>query len=160
MRGLDPSGPSCGGLTWWYCLLVHRCNSRVAGPASGNSNVSRRSPVAVSFSIVARMTLEEQASTLRRQSHVKAITPQRYRSWIIPHDPHSTVEAARVLDLYPGTWERVLLGCDDYAVYEPEKLQLEPLRRVHPGTAGRTGTGLRLEFEIRTGRHTLAYMGG
>jgi len=52
-----------------------------------------------------------------------AIRPWCYRSWIWPRDPDFEKKAARVIDLYHGTWEGNPLGSNDFIISSDEKNQ-------------------------------------
>jgi transposase len=98
------------------------------------------------------------ASTVRRWLAEDAIKPWQYRSWIFPRDPDFAAKAARVLDLYEGIWDGVVLGEDEYVLSADEKSQLQALSRCHPGLSAGAGRVARVEFEYE--RHgTLAYFG-
>jgi hypothetical protein len=86
-----------------------------------------------------------------------AIRPWCYRSWIWPRDPDFEQKAARVLDLYHGTWEGKPLGSNDFIISSDEKASIQARHRLKSITAPTTGRYGRVEFEYeRMG--ALAYM--
>ena len=97
------------------------------------------------------------ASTVGRWLAADAIRPWRHRSWIFPRDPDFAAKAARVLDLYEGSWDGQPLGGDEYVLCADEKTQLQALSRCHPDLPPAPGRSRRQEFEYRRGG-TLAYL--
>jgi transposase len=95
-------------------------------------------------------------STVRRWLAADAIKPWQHRSWIFPRDPDFAAKAARVLDLYAGTWRGRELGDREYVISADEKSQLQALQRRHRGLPAAPGRTRRVEFEYRRGG-TLAY---
>ena len=86
-----------------------------------------------------------------------AIRPWCYRSWIWPCDPDFEQKAARVLDLYHGTWEGKPLGSHDFIISSDEKTSIQARRRLKGITAPTAGCYGHVEFEYeRMG--ALAYM--
>lgn len=104
------------------------------------------------------LTVSVSASTVRRWLAEDAIKPWQHRSWIFPRDPEFAFKAARVLDLYAGTWCGIELGEDEYVISADEKSQLQALSRRHPELPPGPGRTRRVEFEYTRGG-TLAYFG-
>jgi transposase len=126
-------------------------------PAETGIPLSRWSSTELATEAVTRGVAEAiSASTVRRALARAAIKPWQHRSWIFPRDPNFETKAARVLDLYAGTWQGAELGPDDYVISADEKSQLQALRRRHPGRPAGPGRTRKVEFEYRRGG-TLAY---
>jgi transposase len=127
-------------------------------PAETGIPLSRWSSSELAVEAVERgITSAISASTVRRWLHRSVIKPWQHRSWIFPRDPDFETKAARVLDLYAGTWGGAPLGPDDYVISADEKSQLQALRRRHPGRPAGPGHTRQVEFEYRRGG-TLAYL--
>jgi hypothetical protein len=86
-----------------------------------------------------------------------AIRPWCYRSWIWPRDPEFETKAARVLDLYHGTWQGRPLGAGDYVISSDEKTSIQARRRLAPTVAPMPGRAGRIEHEYER-KGALAYM--
>jgi len=71
-----------------------------------------------------------------------------------PRDPDFETKAARVLDLYHGTWEGKPLSAGDYGLSSDEKTSIQARRRVSPTYAPLAG---RLEHEYER-EGTVAYL--
>jgi len=96
-------------------------------------------------------------STVRRWLADDVLKPWQHRSWIFPRDPHFTVKAARVLDLYQREWEGHPLGEDEYVLSADEKPGVQARMRIHLPLAPGPGRAMRAESEYhRCG--TLAYL--
>jgi hypothetical protein len=108
---------------------------------------------AVNRGIVAAVS----ASTVRRWLAEDVLKPWQHRSWIFPRDPDFAVKAARVLDLYAGTWEGEPLGEREFVVCADEKTSIQARCRCHPTLPPGKARMMRVEHEYeRTG--ALAYL--
>ena len=83
--------------------------------------------------------------------------PWQHRPWIFPRDPDFAVKAARVLDLYAGTWQGEPLGEGEFVVCADEKTSIQARCRCHPTLPPGKARMMRVEHEYeRTG--ALAYL--
>lgn len=96
-------------------------------------------------------------TTIWRWLSEDAIRPWTYRSWIFPRDPDFEVKAARVLDLYAGTFEGRKLRRDEYVISADEMPSIQALARCHPSLAPGPGRATRVEHEYKR-KGTLAYL--
>jgi len=97
------------------------------------------------------------ASTVRRWLADDALKPWQHRSWIFPRDPHFTLKASRVLDLYQREWKGQPLGDDEYVLSADEKPGVQARMRIHLPLPPGPGRAMRAESEYhRFG--TLAYL--
>ena len=64
------------------------------------------------------------ASTIGRWLASDALKPRQHRSWISIRDPAFAAKAARVLDLYAGTWDGERLGSNDHVICADEKTSI------------------------------------
>jgi hypothetical protein len=74
-----------------------------------------------------------------------AIRPWHHRSWLFPRDPDFEEKAARILDLYAGSWRGRRLEADDYVLSADEKTSIQARRRLHPSSPPAAGRSLRVE---------------
>jgi hypothetical protein len=75
-------------------------------PAETGVPLSRWSAPDLAVEAVARGVVESiSASTVRRWLAGDALKPWQHLSWIYPRDPDFAAKAARVLDLYAGSWD-------------------------------------------------------
>lgn len=96
-------------------------------------------------------------ATIWRWLSEDAIRPWAHRSWIFPRDPDFEAKAARILDLYAGTWEGRRLGKRDFVLSADEKTSIQARVRTHPSTPSALGRVMRIEHEYdRSG--ALAYL--
>ena len=79
-------------------------------PAESGVPLSRWSGPDLARELAARCQLAVSASTIRRWLAGDALKPWQHRSWISVRDPQFAAKAARVLDLYAGTWDGRPLG--------------------------------------------------
>jgi len=86
-----------------------------------------------------------------------AIRPWCYRSWIWPRDPDFEQKAARILDLYQGTWQGKPLSNHDFVISSDEKTSIQARHRLAPVTAPTAGHYGRVEHEYER-KGALAYM--
>jgi hypothetical protein len=71
-------------------------------------------------------------STVWRILATDAIQPWRYKSWIVPRDPHVADKAGPMRDLYAGTWEGNPLGPKDHLLSADEPTSIHARVRCHP----------------------------
>jgi hypothetical protein len=90
-------------------------------------------------------------STVWRILDADAIKPWRYEYWIFPRDPRFAEKAARVLDLYAGTWEDKPLGRKDYIISSDEKTSIQARIRCHETLPTAPGRPTRVEHEYERG---------
>jgi transposase len=90
-------------------------------------------------------------STVRRWLAEDTLKPWQYRSWIFIRDPDFQAKAARVLDLYAGTWAGEPLGPDDYVVSSDEKTSIQARCRCHPTLAPGQARAMRVNHEYSRG---------
>jgi hypothetical protein len=76
-----------------------------------------------------------------------AIKPWRYKSWILPRDPHFAAKAAPILDLDAGTWAGTPLGPKDHLLSADEQTSLQARLRCHPPLPSAPGRPAHLEHE-------------
>ncbi len=96
------------------------------------------------------------SATVWRWLHTEAIKPWSYHSWIFPRDPHFTMKASRVLDLYQGFWDGKPLGPKDFVISADEKTSIQARNRSHALAVG-PHHPQRYEFEYERGG-ALAYI--
>ena len=79
-------------------------------PAETGVPLSKWSCPELARELAARCQIAASASTIRRWLAADALKPWQHRSWISVRDPAFAAKAARVLDLYAGTWDGEPLG--------------------------------------------------
>jgi hypothetical protein len=79
-------------------------------PAESGVPLSRWSGPDLARELSARCSIAASASTIGRWLARDALKPWQHRSWISVRDPQFAAKAARVLDLYAGTWDGKPLG--------------------------------------------------
>jgi transposase len=127
-------------------------------PAETGAPLSRWSCPELAREAVTRGIAETMsASTVRRWLAADALKPWQYRSWIFIRDPDFRVKAARVLDLYAGTWQGEPLGTDEYVVSSDEKTSIQARCRCHPTLAPGQARAMRVNHEYKRGG-ALAYL--
>jgi len=119
-------------------------------PCDRNLPFSRISSVdiareAINSGIVASIS----GTTVWRWLSADAIKPWQYRSWIFPRDPDFAQKAARVLDLYKGTWKGKRLRPNDYVISADEKTSIQARNRNGLHMAAGPGRCQRVEFEYQ-----------
>jgi DDE superfamily endonuclease len=129
-------------------------------PAESGVALSRWSAPELAVEAVARGIVETvSASTVRRWLAEDALKPWQHRSWIFPRDPDFAVKAARVLDLYAGSWDGEPLGEGEFVVCADEKTSIQARCRCHPTLPPGKARMMRVEHEYqRTG--ALQYLAG
>jgi hypothetical protein len=117
-------------------------------PAESGVPLSRWSAPELAVEAVARGIVEAvSASTVRRWLAEDVLKPWQHRSWIFPRDPDFAVKAARVLDLYAGTWQGELLGEGEFVVCADEKTSIQARCRCHPTLPPGKARMMRVEHE-------------
>ncbi len=96
-------------------------------------------------------------ATIWRWLSSDAIRPWAHRSWIFPRDPEFEAKAARVLDLYAGTWEGKRLTSKDFVLSADEKTSIQARIRKHASTPPASGRSMHIEHEYTRGG-ALAYL--
>ena len=129
-------------------------------PAESGVPLSRWSAPELAVEAVARGIVEAvSASTVRRWLAEDVLKPWQHRSWIFPRDPDFAVKAARVLDLYAGTWQGELLGEGEFVVCADEKTSIQARCRCHPTLPPGKARMMRVEHEYQR-KGALQYLAG
>ncbi|MFD5063533.1 MULTISPECIES: IS630 family transposase [unclassified Streptomyces] len=127
-------------------------------PAETGTPLSRWScPELAREVVVRRIAGSISASTVRRWLREDTLKPWQYRSWIFIRDPKFRPKAARIMDLYAGTFDGVPLGADEYVVSSDEKTSIQARCRCHPTLAPGQARAMRVNHEYRRGG-ALAYL--
>jgi hypothetical protein len=117
-------------------------------PAESGVPLSRWSAPELAVEAVARGIVDAvSASTVRRWLAEDVLKPWQHRSWIFPRDPDFAVKAARVLDLYAGTWQGEPLGEGEFVVCADEKTSIQARCRCHPTLPPGKARMMRVEHE-------------
>jgi transposase len=103
------------------------------------------------------LVAEVSTATVRRWLAEDAIKPWQHRSWVFPRDPGFAAKAARVLDLYAGSFEGARLGEGEYVISADEKTQVQARCRCHPTLPPGRARVMRVEHEYERGG-ALAYL--
>jgi DDE superfamily endonuclease len=90
-------------------------------------------------------------ATLWRWLSQDALRPWRHRSWIFPRDPAFAAKAGRILDLYAGQWDGVVLGPREYVLSADEKTSIQARLRIHPSLPPAAGRPMYVEHEYARG---------
>jgi DDE superfamily endonuclease len=101
--------------------------------------------------LAARHQVVASASTVRRWLAGDALKPWQHRSWISVRDPEFAAKAARVLDLYAGTWDGVPLGDNDHVICADEKTPIQARCRCHPTLPPGKARAMRVEHDYDRG---------
>jgi hypothetical protein len=129
-------------------------------PAESGVPLSRWSAPELAVEAVARGIVEAvSASTVRLWLAEDVLKPWQHRSWIFPRDPDFAVKAARVLDLYAGTWQGELLGEGEFVVCADEKTSIQARCRCHPTLPPGKARMMRVEHEYER-KGALQYLAG
>ena len=129
-------------------------------PAESGVPLSRWSAPELAVEAVNRGIVEPvSASTVRRWLAEDVLKPWQHRSWIFPRDPDFAVKAARVLDLYAGTWQGEPLGEGEFVVCADEKTSIQARCRCHPTLPPGKARMMRVEHEYQR-KGALAYLAG
>jgi hypothetical protein len=129
-------------------------------PAESGVPLSRWSAPELAMEAVARGIVEAvSASTVRRWLAEDVLKPWQHRSWIFPRDPDFVVKAARVLDLYAGTWQGEPLGEGEFVVCADEKTSIQARCRCHPTLPPGKARMMRVEHEYER-KGALQYLAG
>jgi hypothetical protein len=126
-------------------------------PAESGVPLSKWSGPDLARELAARCHIAVSASTIRRWLARDALKPWQHRSWISVRDPQFAVKAARVLDLYAGTWDGRPLGPDDYVICADEKTSIQARCRCHPTLPPGKARAMRVEHDYDRGG-ALAYL--
>jgi transposase len=121
-------------------------------PAEAGAPLSRWSCPELAREAVTRGIAETiSASTVRRWLAADALKPWQYRSWIFIRDPDFRPKAARILDLYAGTWQGEALGDDEYVISSDEKTSIQARCRCHPTLAPGQARAMRVNHDYARG---------
>ena len=126
-------------------------------PAESGVPLSKWSGPELTRELAARCQIAVSASTIRRWLARDALKPWQHRSWISVRDPEFAARAARVLDLYAGTWDGLPLGPDDYVICADEKTSIQARCRCHPTLPPGKARAMRVEHDYER-RGALAYL--
>jgi transposase len=126
-------------------------------PAETGVPLSKWSGPDLARELAARRQITVSASTIRRWLAADTLKPWQHRSWISVRDPEFAVKAARVLDLYAGTWDGSPLGDNDYVICADEKTSIQARCRCHPTLPPGKARAMRVEHDYRRGG-ALAYL--
>ena len=126
-------------------------------PAESGVPLSRWSGPDLARELAARCQLAVSASTIGRWLAGDALKPWQHRSWISVRDPQFAARAARVLDLYAGTWDGLPLGANDYVICADEKTSIQARCRCHPTLPPGKARAMRIEHDYGRGG-ALAYL--
>jgi transposase len=126
-------------------------------PAESEVPLSKWSCPELARELAARCHLTASVSTVRRWLAADALKPWQHRSWISVRDPDFAVKAARVLDLYAGTWDGQPLGPNDFVICADEKTSIQARCRCHPTLPPGKARMIRVEHEY-TRKGALAYL--
>jgi transposase len=120
-------------------------------PAGSGVPLSRWSGPDLARELAARCGIAVSASTVRRWLARDALKPWQHRSWISVRDPQFAARAARVLDLYAGTWDSRPLGAGDYVICADEKTSIQARCRCHPALPLGKARAMRVEHDYDRG---------
>lgn len=126
-------------------------------PAESGVPLARWSCPDLARELATRRQITVSASTIRRWLARDALKPWQHRSWISVRDPGFAVKAARVLDLYAGTWDGKPLGAGDYVICADEKTTIQARCRCHPTLPPGKARAMRVEHDYDRGG-ALAYL--
>ena len=126
-------------------------------PAESGVPLARWSCPELARELAARCQIAASASTIGRWLAADALKPWQHRSWISIRDPAFAAKAARVLDLYAGTWDGERLGAGDYVICADEKTSIQARCRCHPTLPPGKARAMRVEHDYRRGG-ALAYL--
>jgi hypothetical protein len=101
-------------------------------PAENDVPLSTWSCPEIAHELAARCQVAASASTVRRWLAADALKPRQHRTWSSIRDPDFVVKAARVLDLYAGSWDGQPLGLGDFVVCADEKTSIQPVAAATP----------------------------
>ncbi len=126
-------------------------------PAESGVPLSKWSCPELARELATRCHVTASASTVRRWLAGDALKPWQHRSWISVRDPDFAAKAARVLDLYAGTWDGEPLGANDYVICADEKTSIQVRCRCHPTLPPGKARAMRVQHDYRRGG-ALAYL--
>jgi transposase-like protein len=119
-------------------------------PAESGVPLSRWSGPDLAREVAVRCGIAVSASTIRLLAR-DALRPWQHRSWISVRDPQFAARAARVLDLYAGTWDGRPLGAGDYVICADEKTSIQARCRCHPTLPPGKARAMRVEHDYDRG---------
>jgi len=120
-------------------------------PAESGVPLSRWSCPDLARELATRCQIAASASTIGRWLAADALKPWQHRSWVSVRDPAFAAKAARVLDLYAGTWDGAPLGSNDYVICADEKTSIQARCRCHPTLPPGKARAMRVEHDYRRG---------
>jgi transposase len=126
-------------------------------PAESGVPLSKWSGPDLARELSARCGIAASASTIGRWLARDALKPWQHRSWVSVRDPGFAPKAARVLDLYAGTWDGKPLGDGDYVICADEKTSIQARCRCHPTLPPGKARMMRVEHDYDRGG-ALAYL--
>ena len=126
-------------------------------PAESGVPLSKWSCPELARELATRCHVTASASTVGRWLAGDALKPWQHRSWISVRDPDFAAKAARVLDLYAGTWDGEPLGANDYVICADEKTSIQARCRCHPTLPPGKARAMRVQHDYRRGG-ALAYL--
>ena len=126
-------------------------------PAESGVPLSKWTGPELARELAARCQIAVSASTIRRWLADDTLKPWQHRSWISVRDPEFAAKAARVLDLYAGTWDGRPLGASDYVICADEKTSIQARCRCHPTLPPGKARAMRVEHDYERGG-ALAYL--
>ena len=126
-------------------------------PAESGVPLSKWSCLELARDLAACCQVAASASTIRRWLAGDALKPWQHRSWISVRDPGFAAKAARVLDLYAGTWDGEPLGENDYVICADEKTSIQARCRCHPTLPPGKARAMRVQHDYKR-RGALAYL--
>jgi hypothetical protein len=126
-------------------------------PAESGVPLSKWSCPDLARELAVRCHITVPASTIRRWLARDALKPWQHRSWISVRDPQFAVKAARVPDLYAGTWDGRPPGENDYVICADEKTSIQARCRCHPTLPPGKARAMRIEHDYDRGG-ALAYL--
>jgi len=126
-------------------------------PAESGVPLSKWSGPDLARELSVRCGIAVSASTVRRWLAGHALKPWQHRSWISVRDPGFATKAARVLDLYGGTWDGRPLGPNDHVICADEKTSIQARCRCHPTLPPGKARAMRVEHDYDRGG-ALAYL--
>lgn len=126
-------------------------------PAESGVPLSKWSCPELARELATRRQVAASASTIRRWLADDALKPWQHRSWISVRDPGFAVKAARVLDLYAGTWDGGPLGSNDYVICADEKPSIQARCRCRPTLPPGKARAMRVQHDCKR-RGALAYL--
>ena len=119
--------------------------------ARTNTPLSRQSLADLAREATADLGKPISRTTIARLLDADAIKPWQYEHWLFPRDPDFFRKAARVLDLYAGSWAGDRLDPFDRVLSADEKTSIQARVRRHPTVPPGPGRRRRIEHEYKRG---------